>query len=193
MKIFFEVELEDDTYINFEDLMSRVDNDEALKTKVSIPKYKNTIGIVGRVTIQFYKHTFIIEDEFIPRVLLSSYVNAATNIFTEKRYQQTLERLYKDKIVCDYSDVFKNGIRIRQQTHKDYVNDAEENIFCSNNFVIQEIIVPKKEFIEQTIICSEQYFSLLEKVEFNYPYLESWRKIVNDLKEQFARSEVFMQ
>ena len=75
-KIFFEVELAENSYISFEDLMHKVDYDADLKSKLSKPKYRNSRSEIGRVTVQFFKHTFVIKDEHIARViyLLVMYV-----------------------------------------------------------------------------------------------------------------------
>ncbi len=186
INITFEVELADNTYISFEDLMHKVDYDAELKSRLSKPKYRNSRSEIGRVTIQFYKHTFVIQEEHLATVLLNCYVSAASSILSENIYRSCLEQFYKDSLVFDFVDCHDVGVRIRQYTRKTYENDKEEVVFWSDtNYMIQEIIVPKKDFIEQTIICSEQYFTYLEKVNFPDPHLNFWKKTVNELKEQF--------
>lgn len=182
MKIFFEVAISEDTYISFEDIMYRSDYNPDIKSS-----YRYERGLIGRVTIQFYNYKFVIKEEYIARVLLTCYVNAANSILNGKTYEMPLEDLYKDRLTFDYIDCEKVGVRIRQYTLKYYENDAEEVVFCSGtNYMIQEIMVPRREFVEQTIICAEQYFAYLEKV-INYPEsdLNSCKKIVKELKEQF--------
>ncbi|OXA72591.1 hypothetical protein B0A56_13700 [Flavobacterium columnare NBRC 100251 = ATCC 23463] len=191
-KIFFEVELAENSYIGFEDLMEKVDYDAELKDKLSKPKYKNSRSEIGRVTIQFYKHTFIIKDEYIARVILTCYVCAANSILDENIYRYQLEVLYKDYLEFDFIDCYDIGVRIRHFGCKTYENDKEEGVFWSyTNYMIQEIMVPKKDFIEQTIICSEQYFAYLEKVNFPDPHLDSWKNTVSDLKVKFINSAIF--
>ncbi|AMA49878.1 MULTISPECIES: hypothetical protein [Flavobacterium] len=191
-KIFFEVELAENSYIGFEDLMEKVDYDAELKAKLSKPKYKNSRSEIGRVTVQFFKHTFVINEEYIAAVLLNCYVSAASSILDESIYKHNLEVLYKDYLEFDFIDCRDIGVRIRHFGCKTYENDKEEGIFWSyTNYMIQEIMVPKKDFIEQTIICSEQYFAYLEKVNFPDPHLDSWKNTVSDLKVKFINSAIF--
>ena len=110
----------------------------------------------------------------------------------ESIYKQSLEVLYRDYLEFDFIDCRDIGVRIRHYTRKTYENDKEEAVFLSHtNYMIQEIMVPKKDFIEQTIICSEQYFAYLEKVNFPDPHLDSWKKTVSDLKVKFINSAIF--
>jgi hypothetical protein len=188
MKILFEVEIGEDNYIGFEELMYRVDHDEQLRVDLSRPKYGSSTGMFGRLTILSYGYKFTIKDDFIVSVLFSSFINAAINILKNETYQKALEFSFPDMIVFDYIDCGEFGLRIRHYTHKDYYNDADELVFVSStNYMIQEIMVPKKEFVEQVIFCSEQYFKYSDKLKFPnpHPHYEHWRITLKDLKEQF--------
>lgn len=188
MKIYFEIEVAENIYMNFEDLMDKVNYDEQFRLKLLTPKYLSSTGIFGKVTIQFYDHIFTIKDEFVTSILFRFYINAAIKILKNETYQNTLEDAYTDTIVFDYIDCNEIGVRIRQYTHKKYYNNMEECVFRSmTNYMIQEIIVPKKEFIEQTILCSEQYFTYSDKLKFPnpHPHYEYWRTSLKELKEQF--------
>lgn len=188
MRILFEVEIAENKYMGFDDLMYNVEHDEQLKKLLLTKKYHGSTGELGRVLVRFYQHTFTIKDEFIISILFRFLISASINILKNETYQNTLEDTYTDTISFDYIDCDEVGVRIRHYTHKHYCNDIEETVFRSmTNYMIQEIIVPKRDFVEQVIICTEQYFTYSDKLNFPnpHPHYEYWRTKLNDLKEQF--------
>lgn len=152
-------------------------------------------GQWGRLTIKMFKYKFTIEHEhlFGQFVIHKDAILAAVNNECYRHYFQEYDFNYLtfDYVDCkpNWKNEFKEeGIRIRHFGKKDYEDSRGLGLYRSNtDYLVQEIIVPKREYIEKMIACIRQYLEYRKLVDTQERWVHFYPSWIRELEEAEAQ------
>lgn len=185
LSINFSIYKDQDEYktgISEDILMNLLTNDPAFKEELL---RKNDRGHYGKLEIHFHKHSLVVETEMVWCLMFAIHLQAIKAIKNGETYRNHFENATGEYMTFDYIDARTAGVRIRHYGIMRYEDENGEDVFVSRkDYMKQEIIVPKNEYMSEMLNCISRFIQYRELIACNYPvenFLQDFKKEVNTL------------
>lgn len=173
---------EEGTAISEKELLRALQNDPTFREELLRKNYR---GHYGRVNIRFYKHSLVVT-EAVWSLMFAIHLQAIKAIRKGVEFRNFLENNAGEYMTFDYVDAKTDGVRIRYYGIMRYEDDKGDDVFVSRtDYLKQEIIVPKKVYMDEMIKCISRFIQYRELLAVKDPedyFLQDFKKELDTLR-----------